>query len=163
MADKPVTVQDFSKDLPQTYDDGRLNAPAFHRNHEPIRAILKEELTGKTGHAVEIGSGTGQHVIHFAKDHPDITWWPSDLNDNHILSIDAWRMAEGTENIMPAFPIDASASDWADGSSAPLPESFDLIISLNVIHIAPWAVAEGLFQGAGRYLENTGKAGCCWL
>lgn len=157
MDKKPVTVQDFSKDLPQTYDDGRLNAPAFHRNQEAIRTCLRQELVGRNGHALEVGSGTGQHVIVFAEDHPSVTWWPSDLNDNHLTSIDAWRLAEGGENIMPPFALDASGSDWGFGETGRPPgDGLDLIISLNVIHISPWIVSEGLFHGANRYLRDDG-------
>lgn len=155
--DRPVTVQDFSKDLPQPYSDARLEAPAFHRNQQPIRSALKPLLFDKSGHAVEIGSGTGQHIIHFAEDHPGLTWWPSDLNDTHIASIDAWRQTKGGDNIMPPVKIDASQSDWGFGEpNLPPKENIHSVISLNVIHIAPWDVAVGLFRGAAHLLSQNG-------
>ena len=59
-------------------DDGRLDAPAFHRNHEPIWSVLAPFLLDHAGDVLEIGSGTGQHVVAFAGKSPDIVWWPSD-------------------------------------------------------------------------------------
>ena len=77
-------VVEFGKDGRPVEPDGRLDAAAFHRNHEPIWAALERFLAGKSGDVVEVGSGTGQHVVHFAKHTPGIIWWPSDLNENHL-------------------------------------------------------------------------------
>ena len=74
-------VVEFGKDGRPVEPDGRLDAAAFHRNHAPIWAVLQKFLAGKSGDVVEAGSGTGQHVVHFAKHTPDIIWWPSDLNE----------------------------------------------------------------------------------
>ena len=84
-------VVEFGKDGRPVEPDGRLDAAAFHRNHEPIWAVLQKFLAGKSGDVVEAGSGTGQHVVHFAKHTPGIIWWPSDLNERHLKSIEAWR------------------------------------------------------------------------
>ena len=86
-------VVEFGKDGRPVEPDGRLDAAAFHRNHAPIWAVLEKFLAGKSGDVLEAGSGTGQHVVHFARHTPDITWWPSDLNDAHLKSIAAWRDA----------------------------------------------------------------------
>ncbi len=77
-------VEDFGKDLDQTPTDGRLNAPAALRNQDAIKDVLCDIIKDKKGHVLEIGSGTGQHAIHFARHLPEITWWPSDPNDDHI-------------------------------------------------------------------------------
>ena len=151
-------VVEFGKDGRPVEPDGRLDAAAFHRNHQAIWSALQTFLAGKSGHVVEAGSGTGQHVVHFARHSPDITWWPSDLNENHLKSIEAWRAHTALPNIRPPLRIDLSDSDWCpqmhDGSG---PAELLAVFCANVIHIAPWRVAEGLFAGAGRYLGRDGR------
>jgi SAM-dependent methyltransferase len=151
-------VVEFGKDGRPVEPDGRLDAAAFHRNHAPIWAVLQKFLGGKSGDVVEAGSGTGQHVVHFATHTPDITWWPSDLNARHLNSIEAWRAHAGLPNIRPPQRIDLTDPDWSsamqDGGG---PAELLAIFCANVIHIAPWRVAEGLFAGAGRYLRADGR------
>jgi len=150
-------VVEFGKDGRPVEPDGRLDAAAFHRNHEPIWAALERFLAGKSGDVVEVGSGTGQHVVHFAKHTPGIIWWPSDLNENHLKSIEAWRAHAALANIRPPLRIDLTDPAWCpvmhDGSG---PGELLAVFCANVIHIAPWRVAEGLFAGAGRYLRSDG-------
>jgi hypothetical protein len=151
-------VVEFGKDGRPVEPDGRLDAPAYHRNHQPIRAVLERYLAGNTGDVVEVGSGTGQHVVDFARHMPDITWWPSDLNEQHLNSIAAWRAHAALPNIRPPLRIDLSKPTWwpqtKDGSG---PGKLLAVFCANVIHIAPWSVAEGLFAGAGRYLCGDGR------
>ena len=147
-------VVEFGKDGRPVLPDGRLDAPAFHRNHRAIWAVLQPFLAGKSGDVIEAGSGTGQHVVDFAGRSPKITWWPSDLNEQHLKSIRAWRAHAGLANIRPPLRIDLSDPAWCpkmhDGSG---PGELLAVFCANVIHIAPWRVAEGLFAGAGRYLR----------
>jgi SAM-dependent methyltransferase len=151
-------VVEFGKDGRPVEPDGRLDAAAFHRNHAPIWAVLQPFLAGKSGDVVEAGSGTGQHVVHFAKHNPGIVWWPSDLNERHLKSIEAWRAYAGLPNIRPPLRIDLTDPAWCpamhDGSG---PGELLAVFCANVIHIAPWRVAEGLFAGAGRYLRADGR------
>jgi hypothetical protein len=151
-------VVEFGKDGRPVEPDGRLDAAAFHRNHEPIWAVLQPFLAGKSGDALEAGSGTGQHVVHFAKHTPGIIWWPSDLNARHLKSIEAWRAHSALPNIRPPQRIDLSDPAWPsamhDGGG---PAELLAVFCANVIHIAPWRVAEGLFAGAGRYLRSDGR------
>lgn len=151
-------VVEFGKDGRPVEPDGRLDAAAFHRNHAPIWAVLQKFLAGKSGDVVEAGSGTGQHVVHFATHAPDITWWPSDLNERHLKSIEAWRAHATLPNIRPPLRIDLTDPAWCpamhDGSG---PGELLAVFCANVIHIAPWRVAEGLFAGAGRYLRSDGR------
>jgi hypothetical protein len=97
-------------------------------------------------------------VIDFARRTPDVTWWPSDLNEAHLKSIDAWRAHAGLVNIRPPLRIDLSDPAWCremhDGSG---PAKLLAVFCANVIHIAPWRVAEGLFAGAGRTLRADGR------
>jgi hypothetical protein len=150
-------VVEFGKDGRPIEPDGRLDAPAFHRNHQAIRAMLQRLLAGKSGDAVEVGSGTGQHIVDFARHIPEITWWPSDLNDQHLKSIVAWRAHAQLSNLRLPRRIDLSNPAWCsemqdDGGPAELLAVF----CANVVHIAPWRVAEGLFAGAGNYLRTDG-------
>ena len=151
-------VVEFGKDGRPVESDGRLDAPAFHRNHQAIRAVLQKFLAGKSGDVVEAGSGTGQHVVDFARHIPEIMWWPSDLNEQHLRSIAAWRAHEALPNIRPPLRIDLSDPAWCpqmhDGSG---PANLLAVFCANVIHIVPWRVAEGLFAGAGRYLRAEGR------
>jgi SAM-dependent methyltransferase len=150
-------VVEFGKDGRPVEPDGRLDAAAFHRNHQAIRAVLQRYLDGRSGDVVEAGSGTGQHAVDFARHMPGITWWPSDLNAQHLKSIEAWRTHVGLTNIRPPLRIDLSDPSWCgemqDGRG---PHDVLAVFCANVIHIAPWRVAEGLFAGAGRYLRTGG-------
>ncbi len=137
--------------------DGRLDAPAFHRNFEPMLAVLSGRLAERSGHVLEVGSGTGQHVVGFARALPSLTWWPSDPALEHRRSVDAWRSEGGAANVMPAIDLDASAADAERGSAAVRPdEGFAAVLSMNVIHIAPWRVCEGIMRLAGAYLAPAG-------
>ena len=151
-------VVEFGKDGRPLEPDGRLDAPAFHRNHQAISAVLQQFLAGKSGDVVEAGSGTGQHVVEFARYTPEIIWWPSDLNEQHLKSINAWRAHAGLPNIRAPLRIDLSNPAWCpemhDGSG---PGKLLAVFCANVIHIAPWRVAEGLFAGAARYLRADGR------
>jgi SAM-dependent methyltransferase len=151
-------VVEFGKDGRPVEPDGRLDAPAFHRNHQAIWPVLQQFLAGKSGDVVEAGSGTGQHVVEFARQSPEIVWWPSDLNEQHLRSIAAWRAHAGLANIRPPLRIDLSDPAWCpemhDGSG---PDQLLAVFCANVIHIAPWRVAEGLFAGAGHYLRPDGR------
>src|SRR4030095_16441393 len=99
----------FGQDGAGAEPDGRLDAPAFHRNHQAIRAVLRQFIAGKSGDVVEVGSGTGQHVVDFARHYPAVTWWPSDLNEQHLKRIAAWRAHSGVD-IIPT-PRRAAVTD----------------------------------------------------
>ena len=151
-------VVEFGKDGRPVEADGRLDAAAFHRNHQPIWAVLKNYLAGQSGDVLEAGSGTGQHVIYFAGRTPDIIWWPSDLHAAHLRSIEAWRAHAGLANIRPPQTIDLSDPVWSPApSDGKGPDKLLAIFCANVIHIAPWRVAEGLFAGAARHLRADGR------
>ena len=151
-------VMEFGKDGRPVEPDGRLDAAAFRRNHAPISAVLLKFLAGKSGDVLEAGSGTGQHVVHFARHTPDLIWWPSDTNEAHLQSVAAWLKHSGLPNIRPPLQIDLSDPAWCDrmhdGSG---PGKLLAVFCANVIHIAPWPVAEGLFAGAARYLRPDGR------
>lgn len=122
--------------------------PAAARNREPILAALQPYLP-RTGRVIEIASGTGQHVAWFARHCPDLRFAPTDLDLAHLESIDAWVAETGLTNVEPARQLDTTAPTWAVGVA-------DVIYCANMIHIAPWAAAEGLVAGVGRHLAADG-------
>uniref|UniRef100_A0AAV2LN80 HOOK N-terminal domain-containing protein n=1 Tax=Knipowitschia caucasica TaxID=637954 RepID=A0AAV2LN80_KNICA len=132
-----------------------LNAPAADRNKEPILSVLRESLPpGKALQALEISSGTGQHVTHFAQGLRNIVWQPSEFDHQSLSSIEAYRAHYRLANVKPAIYLDASLphEQWGDFQ----PESLDLVLNINMIHISPMACTEGLFKGAGALLKSQG-------
>ena len=129
--------------------DARLVFPATARNREPILAVLRGVLP-EAGTVLEIASGSGEHVAHFARALPRLVFQPSDLDPDCRASIDAWAAHDGLANVRPAVALDVTATPpW------PL-EQADAVLCINMIHIAPWAAAEGLMAGAGRLLAPGG-------
>jgi Protein of unknown function (DUF938) len=119
-------------------------APATERNRDAIVAVLREVLP-ETGTMLEIASGTGEHIVHFAEAFPQLHWQPSDYDEAGLASISAWSADSGCANILSPLHIDAMAPDW------PI-QAADGMLCINMIHIAPWEAAEGLFARAGRLL-----------
>jgi SAM-dependent methyltransferase len=153
----PDHVAEYGKGrMPPPEADGRLDAPAFQRNHAAIWSVLEAFLRDCRGDALEIGSGTGQHAAEFARRSPAVVWWPSDHLDSHLRSIAAWRAHAGLANLRPPVRIDASARNWRLAERG-LPTEFVAMLCINVIHIAPWAATEGLMAGAGRHLRADGR------
>ncbi len=135
--------------------DGRLRSPSFERNFQPIRDGLRPYLDGRTGAVLEIGSGTGQHIAHWAGEFPGLDWVPSDIHPQHHASIAAWGaalgLAGGRANLAAPLFLDAAA-DWAGEPAIRALGALSGVLSCNVVHIAPWAVAEGIVGGAARVL-----------
>ena len=128
--------------------DPRHHAPATLRNRDPILAILCR-LAPPTGRLLEIASGSGEHAAYFAAALPGLELHPSDPDPARCASIDAW--CADLANVQPARPLDAANPDWP----ALLPAApFDLILSCNMTHIAPWSATEGLIAGAGRVVAR---------
>ena len=120
-------------------------APATARNREPILAVLKRVLP-RDGLLLEIASGTGEHAAFMTpRLSPGVEWQPSDASPNALPDIDAHARASGCSRIRPAIVLDARAAAWPVERAA-------AVFCCNMIHIAPWAAAEGLFAGAGRLL-----------
>lgn len=143
---------------PSAAGDGRLDAPAFHRNHEPIAAVLRRWLDDRPGNALEVGSGTGQHVVEFARAFPHLLWWPSDPDTRHIESIEGWRRQARLGNIERARRLDLTAPDWGLGTEDSVALS-DLaaVVCINVLHISSPSASEGLMHGAARRLHPGGR------
>ena len=131
--------------------DQRLFSPAVARNSAPILAVLKRVLPAH-GVVLEIGCGTGEHAVHFAGAMPGLTWLPSDPDADSRASTASWIKFTGLSNVRPPLDIDVCAKAWGAEKTAP----FDAIVSLNMVHISPWAASLGLFAGAGRLLRGGG-------
>ena len=147
-------VSDYSKIPQQENAAGRLDAPTFHRNHDPIWSVIGPWLMQQDGDALEIGSGTGQHIVAFARKAPRLTWWPSDILESHLRSIEAWSAETALRNLRNPQILDLANAGWRPtGIDAPL----TAIICINVLHISPWSVSENLLSGAARLLRPQGR------
>jgi cyclopropane fatty-acyl-phospholipid synthase-like methyltransferase len=126
-----------------------LVAPAADRNKGPILDVLQRFLP-PAGTVLEIASGTGQHVVHFARAITGVTWIPTDVSAEARRSIEAWRATEQLPNVQSPLNLDARRRPW------PVTGSCDAIVCINLIHISPWAVTRGLFEGAAATLVDGG-------
>lgn len=127
-----------------TIDDKR-HAPATLRNRHPLLDALRSRLPA-SGLLLEIASGSGEHAVFLAENLPGLTIQPSDPDGDARASIRAWTTGSGLPTLLAPLAIDAARpDDWPDLRP-------DAILCVNMIHIAPWAAAIGLFTGAGRRL-----------
>jgi hypothetical protein len=126
-------------------DDHRRSAPHVARNAAPIMDVLRDALPVR-GLVLEVASGTGEHVLNFAREFPKLLWQPSDPEPVSLRSIEAWRVESGLFNLLPPVSLDARAAEW------PVPQA-DAILCINMIHISSWLATAGLMRGAGRLLE----------
>jgi len=129
-------------------NDARRFAPASARNRDAILDVLGPRLP-LLGRLLEIASGSGEHTMHFAAAHPTVTFQPSDPDPANRASIDAWTMHLGLANVEPALDIDATAT-FTPVTTA------DVVVCINMIHIAPWEAAVGLIRNASTVLTVGG-------
>lgn len=125
-------------------DDHRQHAPSAIRNSDPILDVLQSVLPS-SGLVLEVASGTGEHVVHFARTLPMLEWQPSDPASGARRSIDAWIAAEGLANVCPPLDLDAAGDIWPIARAT-------AVVCINMIHICPWTSTEGLMRGASRIL-----------
>ena len=145
-------------------DTLRLSSPAAERNRQPILDVLRRVLP-PSGRALEIASGSGQHVSWFARHLPRWTWQPTEYAAASLPSIAAWSvldeddLAESPEaaagtgplaNVLPPLQLDVCAAAW------PVAGMFDAITCANMIHASPPQTLPGLMHGAGRHLARDG-------
>lgn len=118
-------------------------APATERNRDVITEALRPILP-QSGVILEIASGTGEHIVHFARVFPHLKWQPSDPEPAALASIAAWNDESGLANIMPPVQLDASA-DWSATKA-------DAVLCINMVHISPWEATLGLLRNAAGIL-----------
>jgi SAM-dependent methyltransferase len=119
-------------------------APAAERNKEAILEILREVLPSQ-GLVLEVGSGSGQHAVFFARALTHLTWQPSDADLAALESIRAYAEEARLTNLKSPLLLDAAAAAW------PI-EHADAVVSINMIHIAPWEACLGLFERSAGIL-----------
>lgn len=132
--------------------DPRQYAPSAHRNRDLIRDQLASRWPA-SGTVLEIASGSGEHVVHFAPTAPHLTFQPTDPSAEARASIDAWAKSSASCTIRPALDLDVTTEEWPIRQAA-------MMLCCNMIHISPWEATLGLMRGAGRVLTPGGKL---WL
>ena len=120
--------------------DERQYAPATQRNRDFILDVLRDVLP-TTGVILEIASGSGEHIFHFARHLPALVFQPSNPDRDALSSIGAWVKATGVTNVRAPIALGASHSVWPIASA-------DGIICINMVHISPWEATLGLITGA---------------
>jgi hypothetical protein len=125
----------------------RLSSPAAQRNRGPILEVLRRVLPS-SGRVLEAASGSGEHVVFFAKALPDLVWQPSDPDPASLDSIKAWTAHAGLSNVLAPLVLDVTRARWAYSIDA-----VDAVVCINMIHIAPWEACLGLFYGCEALLS----------
>ena len=126
-------------------------SPAADRNKQAILEVLLTVLPER-GSALEIASGTGQHVAWFSASLPGWTWQPSDAQPDGFASVNVWVTEQGVRNVQSPVVIDVMALNWLPGQ-----KFFDLIYCANMLHIAPWATCAALMHGSAQQLAPGGR------
>src|SRR5262245_34445161 len=134
-------ADDYNRDMKQSSD-------AAERNREPIREVLAQVLPAQ-GLVLEIASGSGQHVVHFASHFPNLAWQPSDRDPAALASLEAWRTESNLPNLLPPIELDVAYQPW------PIAQA-DAVVCINMVHIAPIEAMQALFAGAARTLPSGG-------
>ncbi|HEY6880233.1 MAG TPA: DUF938 domain-containing protein [Polyangiales bacterium] len=126
----------------------KQHAPQADRSKGPIVDLLKRVLP-ESGMALEVGSGTGQHVIHFGRQFPGLVWQPSDYDQVAVASIESYRREARLNNVREPLLLEVRKRMWGHGQ-------VDAVLAINLVHVTSWSVCEGLFDGARRHLRPSG-------
>jgi SAM-dependent methyltransferase len=126
-----------------------LTSAAAERNKEPILSVLESVLPA-TGRALEIASGTGQHVCFFAAALPGVRWQPTEPDGASRAAMVRRIRESGLTNVEPPVALDVHEARW------PVGDALDAIVCINMIHISPWSATEALCSGAARHLRDGG-------
>ena len=118
------------------------------QNRGPILAVLREEFIACRD-ILEIGSGTGQHAVYFARLLPHLDWHTSDCREYHT-GILAWLEAAGLPNVRPPLALDVHRNTWPA-------QEYDGVFSANTVHIMGWEKVESMFAGIGHVLARQGS------
>lgn len=124
-------------------EDGALFAPSAARNADAIAKMVATEAP-EVGRALEIASGTGQHVVQLAVQHPTVIWQPSDVDLDRLTSIEAYVSKTGVRNVRPPALLDATTAGWAEGF-----DPFDMVMLSNLLHLISDEEAQTLIRETG--------------
>ena len=130
--------------------NGRLNAPSAARNAAPIVELVRKTAI-KSGNALEIASGTGQHIVKLASALPHLNWQPSDVDEARIKSIRSWSDDEHLTNLKPPCLLDATAEGWAAEH-----RDQDLILLVNLLHLISTKETKILVEEMSKALVSKG-------
>ena len=130
--------------------DGRLNAPSAIRNAEPIVELVRKTAI-KSGNALEIASGTGQHVVKLASALPHLNWQPSDVDEARIKSIRCWSNDQHLTNLKPPCLLDATTEGWATEHHGQ-----DFILLVNLLHLISTKETKILVKEISKALASNG-------
>lgn len=144
---------------------GKPFSESCARNQTPILDVLQRHFARAT-RVLEIGSGTGQHAVHFALHLPHLVWQPSD-QPQYLDGIHAWAAEAALPNLRHPLPLWAVAGDESQGLASSDPASlqlllddtlcapgFDAVFSANTLHIMGWPEVEALFSGLPAFLRD---------
>lgn len=130
-------------------DGARMIAPAASRNSDALCALLAK-MAPASGRALEIASGTGQHVAAFAQTLSNLVWQPTEIDPDRRASIDAY--ATGVSNILPATELDATSAGWHEAF-----QEQDLIVLINLLHLISWSETDIFLSEASKALCPAGR------
>ncbi|RXG62192.1 UPF0585 protein C16orf13-like protein [Armadillidium vulgare] len=137
----------------------KLFYEASERNKSPILQVLKKVVSEKFENknpvnVLEVGSGTGQHAVYFCKEIQKLLWQPSEIHHRNIDSIKAYLEESKLPNLKSPIELDVAA----DTQPLELDHQYDMLVSVNLVHITPWKCSEGLLKLAGKALSPDGVA-----
>ncbi|WP_295316642.1 DUF938 domain-containing protein [Roseobacter sp.] len=135
-------------------DGARMHAPAAARNAGALSEFLQSHAP-VTGTALEIASGTGQHVAVFAAALPGLIWQPSDVDPARRASIDAWAQDSGAGTVLPAIDLDATRAGWSADHAGQA-----LILVVNLLHLISGPAAQTVVAEAMAALSPGGRFIC---
>ena len=133
--------------------DGRRFSPSAGRNRDVIRDVFLSHMP-REGDILEIASGTGEHGAHIITDEVTLRWHYSDIDRQSLISQSAWATHEPHDRLLGPHRVDTTSDHWGTAEDA---APFVGMACMNMIHIAPFAAAEGLIAGAGRILSPGGR------
>jgi SAM-dependent methyltransferase len=131
-------------------EDGRLFAPSAARNADAIVALVADNAPS-TGKALELASGTGQHIVHLARAMPGLTWQPSEIDATRRASINGYLAEAALPNVAEALDLDATSPGWGSQNAG-----HSLILLVNLLHLISTAEARTLISEAAQALAPGG-------
>lgn len=149
MASKRLNLPD-SASVANSLADGRLVAPSAARNFQAIRKVIHAFIP-QSGNALEIASGTGEHILKLGHAFSQICWQPTDIDADRLESISAWQAVNGTENVLSPVLLDATTDNWA--------ENFDtqnLVLLVNLHHLISDTETKNLIFQTAKVLAHDG-------
>jgi cyclopropane fatty-acyl-phospholipid synthase-like methyltransferase len=126
----------------------KLFSESCEQNKAPLLEVLQEVFNDRKA-VLEIGSGSGQHAVYFAKHLQHLTWQPSDRAEN-LASIQAWAAEVALTNLQPPIELDVLNQPWNV-------QTVDAVFTANSLHIMSWDMVEQFFIGLEKVLDTSGK------